>query len=269
MKDLDKMKNSKTMKLRDVHPKGFNESVFTSRLTVMVIFAVCFLNRAVLDEQLSIGWNWLREQWWFKHDSFEPVWATLSFSLWTNVFMFMDYYMQDKFGKFLINPKNREPEKTYDDVLHRIVGFVYLAPLLVYDVLFPRRMLPEECPSFFQLLLGLALGIFVYDLIFFPLHILFHKGPKWLQKLHKRHHEVSPLVAPEVIRHSLIDGTMQVVVNIVTLKLLRLHPLNRAVHNFVITYLLTEIHAGYDMPWMLHNIGKACSLSVSSFYLTG
>tara|TARA_R110002050_G_scaffold222527_2_gene358353 strand:+ start:386 stop:661 length:276 start_codon:yes stop_codon:yes gene_type:complete len=26
------------------------------------------------------------------------------------------------------------------------------------------------------------------------------------------------------------------------------------VYNIVITYLLTELHAGYDMPWMLQNV---------------
>ena len=31
--------------------------------------------------------------------------------------------------------------------------------------------------------------------------------------------------------------------------MLGLHPLCRIFHNILVTYMLTELHAGYDMPW--------------------
>ena len=37
--------------------------------------------------------------------------------------------------------------------------------------------------------------------------------------------------------------------NIVVLRILGLHPMTRALHNICVTYMLTETHSGYDMPW--------------------
>ena len=37
--------------------------------------------------------------------------------------------------------------------------------------------------------------------------------------------------------------------NIVVLRALGLHPMTRALHNICVTYMLTETHSGYDMPW--------------------
>jgi sterol desaturase/sphingolipid hydroxylase (fatty acid hydroxylase superfamily) len=56
------------------------------------------------------------------------------------------------------------------------------------------------------------------------------------------------------VNHSLTDGSMQVLTNIITLNLLQSHPLTRILHNIFITFLLTETHSGFDFPWMLHNV---------------
>ena len=37
--------------------------------------------------------------------------------------------------------------------------------------------------------------------------------------------------------------------NVLVLRTLGLHPMTRALHNICVTYLLTETHSGYDMPW--------------------
>lgn len=68
------------------------------------------------------------------------------------------------------------------------------------------------------------------------------------------HHSAVHLQSKDVVNHSFIDGTLQVGTNVVVLNTLGLHPLTRALYNVVLTYLLTESHSGYDMPWMLHNI---------------
>lgn len=87
----------------------------------------------------------------------------------------------------------------------------------------------------------------------YPLHLAMHKVP-WLNKYHRAHHTNSPLIAPEILRHSLVDGSLQVLANILTLNVLRLHPMTRALYNIVVTYMLTEAHSGYDFGWMLHNV---------------
>ena len=47
---------------------------------------------------------------------------------------------------------------------------------------------------------------------------------------------------------------VQVSTNIAVLNALRLHPMARALHDVAVTYLLTEAHSGYNMPWMAHNL---------------
>lgn len=143
-----------------------------------------------------------------------------------------------------------------------------------------HAQLPLEAPSFPSLVAQVVLSIFVYDFCFFWIHLALH-NVRSLYHLHAKHHFKSPMNASEVIRHSFIDGSLQVpltprpsrtllsstahcvltqqqhvqvVTNIFVLNVLRLHPLARAVHDVTITYMLTETHSGYDMPWMLHNL---------------
>ena len=60
------------------------------------------------------------------------------------------------------------------------------------------------------------------------------------------------LNALETVQHSYADGFLQVAVNIVVQQISPFagfggkHPLSRVLHNVVVTYLLTEAHAGSD-----------------------
>mmetsp|Transcript_36064 Transcript_36064/g.44860 ORF Transcript_36064/g.44860 Transcript_36064/m.44860 type:complete len:295 (+) Transcript_36064:191-1075(+) len=244
--------NRKNEKLES--PLGFEDQVRNARRSAFVVVLTCIFYWSELDVYTSSFWSWIRVQWWFKHDSFEPVWATLSFTLWINVFFLIDWLGQSYAHKYLINPIGRKPIQIYQECLHRTVSVAYLAPLLIFDHFYPRRQLPENAPGFFQMVFGVIAAIWLYDLIFYPVHCLLHKVP-WLYKaFHSTHHANTPCVSEDIIRHSLVDGTLQVLANILALNTLRLHPLTRMAYNFVITYLLTESHAGYDMPWMLHNI---------------
>lgn len=130
----------------------------------------------------------------------------------------------------------------------------YLLPLLVFDIIVPRRRLSADCPGFFAVVGKVCQTIFVYDFIFFFIHLGLHKLRILHALGHQKHHEKAVLSSIEVINHSFIDGSLQVASNIVALKLCKAHPLSRALHNIIITYLLTELHAGYDAPWMLHNL---------------
>mmetsp|Transcript_445 Transcript_445/g.792 ORF Transcript_445/g.792 Transcript_445/m.792 type:complete len:121 (+) Transcript_445:2-364(+) len=66
------------------------------------------------------------------------------------------------------------------------------------------------------------------------------------------------MCSSEVQHHSLLDGTFQVLVNIFVQRLYTpfgaKHYLSRLLHNIVITYMLTEIHAGYDCWWSMHRL---------------
>ena len=56
------------------------------------------------------------------------------------------------------------------------------------------------------------------------------------------------------MRHSLADGALQVLCNVAALRMVGAHPLSRIVHNIVVTFLLAESHAGFDLPWMLPRV---------------
>ena len=84
------------------------------------------------------------------------------------------------------------------------------------------------------------------------------------------------LAAGATVHHSLVDGFLQVAVNVVVQQCspwplcsssgpstqLMLdclggcskHTLSRFLHNIFVTYLLCEAHSGYDLPWMTHRI---------------
>lgn len=131
---------------------------------------------------------------------------------------------------------------------------MYLGVLLLFDVVYPRRKLTEAGPgTLWDVLLGIMLAVFTYDLFFFPLHVCMHRVG-FLRRLHVEHHTTKALYSTEVLRHSLLDGSLQVATNVAVLNLLRLHPFTRMCYNVVITGMLTEIHSGFDFPWSLHNV---------------
>lgn len=46
------------------------------------------------------------------------------------------------------------------------------------------------------------------------------------------------------VRHTFIDGTMDVACSVFALNVVKCHPLSRAVYDVVIIGLITELHAG-------------------------
>ena len=209
-------------------------------------------------------WEASRQSRSVRHDSFEPILATLAFVLWINVFRLADLYG----GPYGLHQwKLRGPPCTDRDfqgqhpleVLLKpghsvLAALLFLAPLFLIDTLYPRRKLPVEPPTSAGLLGGVASSLFLYDFLFFWIHVALHRS-SWLYRyVHATHHQQLVLTSGEVVHHNLVDGVLQVGTNVVVLNTLGLHPLTRALHNVTVTYLLTESHSGYDAPWMLHNI---------------
>ena len=92
----------------------------------------------------------------------------------------------------------------------------------------------------------------MYDFLFYWIHLLFHK---YGFHFHKEHHGwEGTLRVAETLRHSLVDAFAQVSINIFIQNLFNKHPLTRISHNILISYILTEIHSGYDFPFFSHNI---------------
>lgn len=136
-------------------------------------------------------------------------------------------------------------------------------------------------------------GIILYDFVFFFVHWAMHDIPA-LRHWHAHHHECRSdndsgnlaVEAQDVLRHGLMDGSLQVFVNIMVQR----HTiwgsvkscLARALHNVIVTWMLTEAHTASPTPdvfrrWFigvrkhrLHHLGrqshdKSCS-TVEGFH---
>ena len=126
-----------------------------------------------------------------------------------------------------------------------------------------------ECPSFWRVALEVTSGVVLYDLLFYPFHASFHssRAPAAWRRLHGRHHqwarrETAAHNAVETVQNSYVDAGVQVAINILVQNvspwgLAHKHPLSRLLHNLMVTYLLTESHSGYDLPFQSHRIFPA------------
>jgi len=140
----------------------------------------------------------------------------------------------------------------------------YLGSIRFYhQFLHEKPPLPAEAPTFGVFAVELIFGVFLYDLCFAPIHILMHKSSfGQLRKIHGYHHRVSThaLNSLETVQHSYLDGFFQVMVNIIVQQVTPFgafghkHVMSRLAHNLLVTYLLSEAHSGYDLPWMSHRL---------------
>mmetsp|Transcript_9610 Transcript_9610/g.18110 ORF Transcript_9610/g.18110 Transcript_9610/m.18110 type:complete len:300 (+) Transcript_9610:393-1292(+) len=230
---------------------NFNQQVQLWRFVFGGLALLCAVYAESIDSAVERSWSWIKEKQWFQHDTFEPLVATLSFAVWIHAFRILDLM---PLGQYIIDPKYRALDARVGFGVKVKSGLVYLGTLFTFDFLYPRRKLPDTCPGGAgKVLLHIVLALFVYDFLFFHIHVAMHKV-EGLRSFHKKHHSVRGLHSTEVLRHSFVDGSLQVMCNIAALNLLKLHPYSRTLYNIVVTYMLTEIHCGYDLPWMLHNV---------------
>ena len=163
----------------------------------------------------------------------------------------------DGFGRDL--HKTVVPAVTY-------IGSIYIGQQLgVFTALFGARPTFVEAPSFARFVAEVITGVVTYDLLFYPFHRSFHAAgslPGWRQQ-HARHHawskEEHAHNAVETVQNSYLDAGVQVFINIFVQNLSpfgfgQKHPLSRAAHNLMVTYLLSEAHSGYDLPFQSHRL---------------
>lgn len=131
---------------------------------------------------------------------------------------------------------------------------VYLVPILAFDALNPRRVLPAEPPSAARVVREIFTSIIVYDILFFIGHMLMHSSPT-LWRIHRKHHEFDGRIrARETARLDPIEEMLDFSCSIAAVNLLKCHPLSRALYDVTIVYLLNEIHSGYSFPFALENL---------------
>jgi sterol desaturase/sphingolipid hydroxylase (fatty acid hydroxylase superfamily) len=156
-----------------------------------------------------------------------------------------------------VQPDIRTKQSAWNGQAWLFELWVYVLPLLTWDLLAPRRhrrLAPFGAPTTLGILGGVTFGLVLYDFLFFCGHYVMHKVPWIYRTVHAKHHKVQEVRAGEIVRLSLVEEVLEVGFSIVALNLLGVHPLARSIYNCVITFLLTELHCGFDFPWSPQNV---------------
>lgn len=191
--------------------------------------------------------------WWF-----DPLIATLSFAVFINWYWYEERKRGCSSAKTFAETVQAAEGPLLDSFLAYWAG-VYLFKILVPPAGNKDGFIPDGIPHNIQtlayLIVEIVSGIILYDMIFFFIHWAMHELPVF-RRVHHRHHDrsVGTVEARDVLRHSLVDGSLQVLVNILvqrstvwgTVK----SRLARALHNVIVVWMLTESHSAVPQPWI-------------------
>ncbi|MCJ1290021.1 hypothetical protein MMC34_001556 [Xylographa carneopallida] len=139
-----------------------------------------------------------------------------------------------------VNSSSEEISSSF--LLPTIHNFTLSSPLQL------TRALPAEAPSSRRLLLELMTSFFIYDAMFFFIHIAFHRI-KFLARIHMPHHmhtEMHPQVTNKL---SVAERLSLVLFANFALNIIGSHVLTRSAFVPLFVYLLVEVHSGLDLEW--------------------
>eukprot|EP01024_Parvocaulis_polyphysoides_P006569 TRINITY_DN11787_c0_g1_i1.p1 TRINITY_DN11787_c0_g1~~TRINITY_DN11787_c0_g1_i1.p1 ORF type:complete len:301 (-),score=0.16 TRINITY_DN11787_c0_g1_i1:205-1059(-) len=224
------------------------------RIIVVLAILIVWSNYAVVNNCIQQIYDVLRNNIVFKHDSFEPGLSSASFTVWINVWYIVDAHFHSQ-RKWRLQKSDSLEAYSYVGGMFREMTFTsYLLPLMAFDYIYPRRNLPVLAPTAFQLVFDVLACLFVYDFLFFWVHILYHKVPFFYKYFHAKHHVNLLQRSIETVRLAIPEIVLNVTCSIIAVNVTGAHPLSRAIYNAYLVYYLTELHSGYDMPWMLANV---------------
>mmetsp|Transcript_51482 Transcript_51482/g.95234 ORF Transcript_51482/g.95234 Transcript_51482/m.95234 type:complete len:254 (+) Transcript_51482:105-866(+) len=186
--------------------------------------------------------------WWL-----DPFIATASFATFINFFSFLE-------ERHVKRPSGAEHSGLLYwlglrplSVVTPVAGLAYWLGVYLWVCLVPPPAASSGCDfslsTMGRILVELVFGLLAYDALFFTIHVLEHRGPAAFRHSahHMMHHAAGKDVrAMHVLQHSLLDGTLQVLVNIAVQRNGPFGPklkVTRWFHNVIVTYLLTESHA--------------------------
>jgi hypothetical protein len=234
----------------------------TSTLSQAAVAAAkLLLARAAAAAAVGDGLTIVRT-WWF-----EPALATVCFAV------FIHWYGRHEQRHGIVVQRRRRKTSsswTQDPIVQATVAYwigIYLWTRIIPPAAeFIPHGIPMDWNDGLYLTMEVASGIVCYDAIFFFVHWAMHEIP-CLRSWHARHHEFSAtgitmpngsvavvVQARDTVRHSLMDGSLQVLVNI----LVQRHTvwgrvktrLARALHNVIVIWMLTESHSAAPTPYI-------------------
>ncbi|CAB9519274.1 Cholesterol 25-hydroxylase [Seminavis robusta] len=250
------------------NPREFTPFQQFARVAPVVTLVAYGLNPAPFDGFVQTVWDGMLS-WDIAHTRlFEAHVAAFSFVFFIAAFSVTHLIMGDGEAKKWrldgdspkVSPLEWTTPENFQLWFNPLVS--YLGSIWIYQQVFHSYNPPPLlAPTFGALVIEVAFGVFLYDLFFAPIHIFMHKGPlKEIKAVHGYHHRHTQgaLNPVETVQHSYIDGTLQVMCNIMVQHISPFggpkHVLSRLIHNVLVTYMLAEAHSGYNLPWMSHNI---------------
>ena len=134
---------------------------------------------------------------------------------------------------------------------------LYVLPLYIWDICIPRRaakIAAWGAPTALGICKDVTCALLLYDLGFFVCHYLMHKIPFLYKYVHSKHHINTEVRASDIVRLSFVEEIVDVGISILALNYLKAHPVSRTIYNIIITFLLTELHSGFNFPWTPQNV---------------
>ena len=265
---------------------GKIDEVAKWRAVIFTFFSTLLLNRHAIDAKLVDLWRYLLTSSAlpariFRTDSYEWCLAVVAITSFIHMFGYADRVVRRASERGQIHPwrKYRLQDRYLAD-RHRRSGkkdkemlpvqhspwhwqawsfelWVYVLPLLVWDLLAPRRhrrIGGFGPPTTLGILGGITGGLLLYDFLFFFGHLAMHKVPFLYKHLHKKHHTSEEVRACDQVRLTLGEEVIDVGFSIIALNALGVHPVARSIYNCVIIFLLVELHCGFDFPWTPQNV---------------
>ena len=226
----------------------------------------------------------------FRHDHWEWMLAVSAFFVYIHIFWLVDKYMIHTAKKGIrhpwrkyrlqdqhaieqhlqkLNRSNKHnshveaetlpmpiPEKWHSGAWLFEVP-LYIVPLYIWDIMIPRRAIRIGmigAPTLSRVVRDVLGGLLLYDFVFYFAHLMMHKVPLFYKWFHRKHHTAKEVRACDQVRLSGVEEFIDVGISIWALRALGTHPISRTIYNLIITFLLTELHCGYDFPWSLQNV---------------
>jgi cholesterol 25-hydroxylase len=115
------------------------------------------------------------------------------------------------------------------------------------------RALPPDPPSSRRVILELAVSLFLYDTLFFAIHIAFHRIPS-LHRIHVPHHGHNEIHPQVTNRLTVTERVALILLANFSLNIIGSHVLTRTVFIPVFIYFLIEVHSGVDLDWQYDKI---------------
>jgi hypothetical protein len=207
--------------------------------------------------------------WWF-----DPLVATLSFTVFIHIY----WYEERKRGLSSNSTFAETVGFGWGPLYNSLAAYwlgIYLLQCLIDTTPLQQVVLnlhrPDGIPhngmDVIYLLTEIVSGVIVYDALMFVLHWAMHEI-SYCHRWHVRHHSHKKIVeSRDTLRHSLLDGSLQVLCNILSQQVSPPYGqaksrLARALHNIVVIWMLTESHTRSPYP----NVWRRWCMGVAHHY---